>query len=194
MHVEPVTLVGRAIRMEPLEDRHAEDLLEASEPSIFAYMLIWPRTMTPEGFREYVRTLLAIPEQHFMAMVEQETGRAVGMSSYMDVRPQHRGLEIGSTWIGPAYQNTAVNPESKCLMLRHAFETLGAVRVQLKTDGRNVQSQAAIAKLGAKHEGVLRRHIILPDGFIRDTVMYSITDEEWPGVREGLTRRLGYTP
>ena len=127
-------------------------------------------------------------------MVLRDTGQAVGVSSYTDVRPEHRGLEIGGTWIGRTYQRTAVNPECKYLMLRHAFENLGAVRVQLKTDSRNTQSQRAIEKLGAQKEGVLRKHIILPDGYVRDTVMYSITVEEWPEVRVGLEDRLGYTP
>ncbi len=112
----------------------------------------------------------------------------------MDVRPAHRGLEIGYTWIARAYQGTRVNPECKYLLLRHAFEKLGAIRVQLKTDGRNLQSQHAIEKLGAVKEGVLRKHLILPDGYVRDTVMYSITDSEWPHVKSRLEARLGYIP
>jgi len=112
----------------------------------------------------------------------------------MDIRPEHHGLEIGATWIGKAYQGTSVNPENKYMLLRQAFERLGAIRVQLKTDGRNLQSQAAIAKLGAKHEGVLRKHVLLPDGYERDTVMYSITDDEWPAVKAALEERLGYVP
>jgi RimJ/RimL family protein N-acetyltransferase len=127
-------------------------------------------------------------------MVRQETGQSVGVTCYMDIRPAHRGLEIGSTWIARPYQGTRVNPESKYLLLRHAFENLGAVRVQLKTDGRNRQSQAAIAKLGAQREGVLRKHLILQDGYIRDTVMFSIIAEEWPAVKAGLETRLGYAP
>jgi RimJ/RimL family protein N-acetyltransferase len=108
----------------------------------------------------------------------------------MDIRPKHMGLEIGTTWIGRAHQGTKVNPESKLLLLAHAFERLGCERVQLKTDGRNLQSQHAIEKLGAVKEGVLRKHMIMPDGFVRDTVMYSIVAAEWPDVKRGLEARL----
>jgi RimJ/RimL family protein N-acetyltransferase len=118
----------------------------------------------------------------------------VGTTSYFDIRPEHRGLEIGYTWLGKAYQGTHINPENKYLLLRHAFETLGAIRVQLKTDRRNLQSQAAIAKLGAKLEGTLRKHSIMEDGYIRDAVMFSVIDLEWPEVKAGLERRLGYVP
>ena len=108
--------------------------------------------------------------------------------------PKHRGLEIGFTWIAKPHQGTLVNPECKYLLLRHAFDDQHAMRVQLKTDLRNVQSQGAIEKLGAVREGVLRKHIIRPDGYLRDTVMYSITAEEWPAVRAKLEQRLGYVP
>ncbi len=116
------------------------------------------------------------------------------MTSYLDIRPQDRALEIGFTWVAKPYQATAVNPECKYLLLRHAFEEQGAVRVQLKTDLRNLQSQAAIAKLGAVREGVLRKHMVMPDGHVRDTVMYSVTNDEWPAVRRRLEERLGYAP
>jgi RimJ/RimL family protein N-acetyltransferase len=112
----------------------------------------------------------------------------------MDIRPEHRGLEIGWTWIGKAYQGTQVNPENKYLLLRHAFETLGAIRVQLKTDARNIQSQRAMAKLGAKLEGTLRNQIILPDGYYRHSVMFSVIADEWPEVKAAIERRLGYVP
>jgi RimJ/RimL family protein N-acetyltransferase len=125
-----------------------------------------------------------------MAILDRTTGRAVGTSSYLDAQPEHRGVEIGFTWIAPAHRGTSVNPESKLLMLSHAFDEKGAERVQLKCDARNTQSQAAIARLGAVREGVLRKHRVLPDGFVRDTVMFSITRAEWPGVREGLGARI----
>ena len=118
-------------------------------------------------------------------------GSVLGMSCYLDIRSDHRALEIGMTWYIEAVRGTRVNPECKLLLLGHAFEDLGAVRVTLKTDLRNEHSQAAIAKLGAVKEGVLRKHGIQPNGYVRDTVFYSVLDEEWPKVREGLLARLG---
>lgn len=194
LSVAPITLHGTTVRLEPLEERHAGDLFAAADDDTFLYMLSLPQTGDLEGFQTYVRDLTSHPDYVSLAMVLRETERAIGMSSYLDIRPPHRGLEIGNTWIGRAWHGTEINPEAKYLMLRHAFEDLGAVRVQLKTDGRNLHSQAAIAKLGAAYEGILRRHIVLPDGFIRDTVMYSITDEEWPEVKARLIQRLGYVP
>ena len=116
------------------------------------------------------------------------------MTSYLDIRPRDLGVEIGFTWIAASCQRTAVNPESKYLLLRHAFDDQKAQRVQLKTDLRNVQSQKALEKLGAVREGVLRKHMMRPDGHLRDTVMYSIIAEEWPQVCAGLEARLGYVP
>lgn len=117
-------------------------------------------------------------------------GALVGSSSLLDFRPVHRGVEIGYTWIAKRWQRTFVNPEAKLLLLRHAFVDLDMVRVQLKTDARNHQSQAAMEKLGCVREGVLRKHMILPDGHIRDTVLYSITADEWPAVEARLQTRL----
>ena len=194
MNVEAVRLDGRVVRVEPLSVDHALDLWEVADPGLFPYMWSWADVSSVDAFRRNIEALLAIPDWRSFAIVMQETGKAVGCTSYLEIRPAHRGLEIGSTWIGRAYQGTSVNPENKYLLLRHAFETLGAIRVQLKTDGRNLQSQAAIAKLGAKLEGTLRKHIVMPDGYLRDTVMYSILDDEWPVVKAGLEARLGYVP
>lgn len=194
MNVEPVRLDGRVVRVEPLGVDHAPQLFEVADPGIFPYMWSWANVSSVEAFRDNIRGILALSDWVSFAIVSQETGKAIGATSYLDIRPAHRGLEIGSTWIGRAYHGTPVNPENKYLLLRHAFETLGAIRVQLKTDGRNLQSQAAIAKLGAKLEGTMRKHIIMPDGYFRDTVMYSITDDGWPGVKAGLEARLGYIP
>ena len=196
MKVEPVTLEGPSVRLEPLRLEHAPDLLEVSRenPEIFVYIWSWDGDNGLRGLEESIERHLALPDWCPFAIVLRETGRAIGSTSYLEIRPAHRGLEIGSTWIGRPYQGTLVNPENKYLLLRHAFETLGAMRVQLKTDGRNLHSQRAIAKLGAKLEGSLRKHMVLPNGYIRDTVMYSITDEEWPAVKAGLEARLGYVP
>src|SRR5262249_54931679 len=128
------------------------------------------------------------------AQVEVTTGRAVGGTTYMNISRRDRGLEIGSTWLGKPWQRTGINTEAKYLLLRHAFEVLGAVRVQLKTDGRNMPSQAAIERLGAVREGVLRKHMLVRDGFIRDTVMYSIIAEEWPAVKLRLEQKMAAYP
>ncbi len=120
--------------------------------------------------------------------------RAGGATAYLDIRPANRGLEIGRTWIGLAHQGTRVNPESKYLLLRHAFEVLGAVRVQLKTDLRNDRSQRAIERLGAQREGVLRKLQCRADGTFRDTVIYALTDDDWPAARSRLEERLGGDP
>ena len=119
-------------------------------------------------------------------VIHLETGRAVGSTRYMDIQPQHRGLEIGGTWYAREHQRTGVNTECKYLLLRHAFEVLGCIRVQLKTDSRNEPSQRAIERIGAAREGVLRNHMIMPDGHFRHSVYYSIVDSEWPQVKARL--------
>ena len=124
------------------------------------------------------------------AILRADDRRAIGSTSYLDISNRHRSLEIGSTWLGAAARRTGVNTECKFLLLQQAFEVMGANRVQLKTDARNLVSQRAIERIGAKKEGVLRSHMVLPDGFVRDTVMYSIIRAEWPTVREHLERLM----
>jgi ribosomal-protein-alanine N-acetyltransferase len=195
MRVEAVTAEGRNLRIEPLTEAHAADLFSLADPGIFTFIQqMAPEEWTESGFRTYLTWLANRPDQEYEAMVLTENGRAVGVSSFMDIRPGHRALEIGGTWIVRRYQGTFVNPECKYLMLRQAFEGWGAVRVQLKTDVRNMQSRRNIEKLGAKREGIMRKHMILPDGYQRDTILYSITDDEWPQVRTRLEERLGYVP
>lgn len=189
MEIAPVTLEGRFVRLEPLELAHAEALSEAATPDLFTYHFP-PAELTPQGFAAQIAGLRQAPGWLPFAQVLRGSGRAVGVTCYLDVQPHNRALEIGFTWIGRPWQGGAVNPESKYLLLRHAFDERGALRVQLKTDLRNRQSQAALAKLGAVREGVLRKHMTLPDGTQRDTVMFSITDDEWPAVRRGLEERL----
>ncbi len=189
MQVEPITLEGETVRLEPLAEGHAADLARAASEDLFAYHFP-PSELSEDGFRTQIAGLSSLPDWCPFAIVHREEQRAVGMSCYLDIRAAHRGLEIGFTWVGKPWQRTRVNPEAKLLLLRHAFETLGAIRVQLKTDLRNTQSQRAIEKLGAVREGVLRKQMVLPDGHQRDTVMYAITDDEWPALREGLEKRL----
>jgi RimJ/RimL family protein N-acetyltransferase len=125
------------------------------------------------------------------AVVHLASGQAIGATRYMDIQPANRALEIGGTWYAPAYRRTAVNTEAKYLLLAHAFEALGCVRVQLKTDLRNERSQRAIERIGAQKEGVLRHNLIMPDGHRRSSVYYSILDEEWPAVKARLEALLG---
>lgn len=178
------------MRLEPLTEAHLEPLHAATPFETFVYFTNRPRDGTRGAFLEHFRAIAADTTRAQFAVIDRATGGVVGSSAYLDIRPAHRGVEIGYTWYAPSVRGTRVNPESKWLLLRHAFETLGCVRVQLKTDGRNVHSQRAIAKLGAVLEGTLRRHIVMPDGFVRDTVMFSILPEEWPAVEQGLLARL----
>jgi N-acetyltransferase len=193
MDVRPVHLEGPTIRLEPLVPEHAALLWPKSEPEIFRYTLEWPRDWSSEAFDDWVRYCLQMPASLLWTIFVNDTGEAAGMTGYLDVRPQHQGLEIGRTWIARSHQGTRVNPESKLLLLRHAFEDLGAVRVQFKTDLNNLHSQRAIEKLGAQREGVLRRYQMRSNGFVRDTVIYSILAEEWPQVKSRLEERLAET-
>jgi RimJ/RimL family protein N-acetyltransferase len=190
MKVEPVRLDGRTIHLEPLTLDHAPGLWPHAGPDVFQWLADLPRDGSYEAFRDWIADILRKPASLTFAMILTATGELVGASGYLEIRPDHLGLEVGRTWIGKANQGTRVNPESKLLLLSHAFETLGAIRVQLKTDLRNVQSQRAIEKLGAVREGVLRRYQIRSNGMIRDTVVYSILAEEWPEIRARLEARL----
>src|SRR5262245_19976529 len=171
-------LQGRTVRLERLADRHAEDLAAAgSDERIWTYMPRRRIASVAES-REMIRGALASARdgsQAPFAIVLASSGRAIGSTRYLDIRREHRGHEIGWTWIAPEHQRTAVNTECKLLLLRRAFEELLALRVQLKTDLRNLKSQRAIERIGGRKEGVLRSHMVMPDGYLRDTVMYSIT-------------------
>lgn len=168
----------------------AKDLCATADLSTFDYFsTVRPASLGDDDFTDFLRRLLALPNQRTYTMRTRE-GRAVGCSSFLDIRSAHRGLEVGFTWIASWARGTKVNPEAKLLMLGFAFERLGALRIQLKCDARNEHSAAAIAKLGARFEGRLRRHIVMPDGYVRDTMMFSVTDAEWPEVRAGLETRL----
>jgi N-acetyltransferase len=192
MDVQPVCLEGETIRLEPLRREDAEELWRCSDPEIFRWVLHWPRDESLEAFEEWLRTVvIEAPDSLPFAIVLQATGERIGVTSYLEIVPRHLRLEIGRTWIARGHQGSRVNPESKYLLLRHAFETLGAARVQLKTDRNNLHSQRAIEKLGATREGLLRRYQRRSDGTLRDTVVYGVIREEWPQVKAGLERRLG---
>src|SRR5712692_5505836 len=194
MDIKPVTLTGHVVRLEPLSEAHVPDLAAVGQDgSIWAY-IPYPLVRSEADMRAWVLDLLArqatgtdLP----FAVVHLETGRAIGASRYLDIQPANRAVEIGGTWYARDFQRTAVNTESKYLLLSHAFERLGCIRVQLKTDLRNERSQRAIERIGAVREGVLRHSMIMPDGHLRDSVYYSILAEEWAGVKGKLESMLG---
>lgn len=190
---KPVVLNGRTVRLEPLERRHAGGIFAASrDPEIWRWMLVaQPSTLAEtEQWIDAALAGVAAGTEVAFATVLQSDGRVVGSTRYIDIRRPNRGLEIGWTWIDTAFQRTAVNTEAKFLMLRHAFEELGAVRVQLKTDERNAKSRAAIARIGASFEGILRKYQARFDGYIRNTAMFSLTAEEWPAAKTKLEQML----
>ena len=203
--VVPITLhdpnLTPTIRLEPLEKRHAPDLFAAADPELFRHSMQNPREWSVLGFEEELERVCAMPCVVAFAIVPvagEDAGRAIGRTTFMDIQPDHRGLEIGRTWITRARHGTRVNPEAKYLMLLHAFETLSptAIRVQITTSGSNLHSQAAIAKLGAAREAVLRHarmmppNTVRPEPVVRDWVVYSILANEWAGVKVRLEERL----
>lgn len=188
---QSVTLGNEIVTLEPLELRHAPDLQAAIDDQIFAYMPMRSSVKTPSEVRRYVEFQRNRPDTIAFAVIDNGTGKAIGSTSFMSIRAEHRGLEIGSTWITRSARGTRINPAMKHLMLAHAFDVLGAIRVELKTDARNLQSRSAILKLGAQFEGILRHHLIMPDGHLRDTAVYSITRDEWPRIDAALLDRMG---
>ena len=188
----PVTLEGQVVRLEPLSIAHEPALLAAAQDErIWRFTIHDPRT--PELMRDYVRSALsdrdrgeALP----FAVYHREAGRVIGATRYHSISAPNRGVEIGFTWYAPEFWRTRVNTECKYLLLCHAFDVLGCIRVELKTDGRNGRSREAILRLGAREEGTLRSKVIMRDGHRRDSVYFSILDHEWPAVKERLARML----
>jgi RimJ/RimL family protein N-acetyltransferase len=186
----PVTLEGSVVRLEPIRREHEQlfwDVAKNDLEEIFRWI---PYPMRTAGdFRKLVDKAFAEQDQGesvVFATVELSSGRVVGSTRFMNIDRANQRLEIGSTWIAPAWQRTAVNTEAKYLMLRHAFEVWGSIRVELKTDALNQKSRNAILRIGAKEEGTLRRHLVTWTGRVRDTVYFSILDNEWPQVKERL--------
>jgi N-acetyltransferase len=187
----PVTLTDPAgvCRLEPLREEHAGPLFELIGDEDTWRYLVSVRPRDEADMLAWVRGGLAAQARGIdlpFVVIDQRDGRIAGTTRYMDISVAHRNLEVGVTAYGAAWRRTAMNTRCKLLMLGHAFETLGCVRIQLKCDARNERSRAAILRLGATFEGILRRHRVLEDGYIRDTAMYSIVDHEWPGVKERL--------
>jgi RimJ/RimL family protein N-acetyltransferase len=192
MELGPVVLEGRHVRLEPLDTRHADDLLAAAaDPLIWRWLpeRIESRADLGRWLGDALRAQAAGIEYAF-AVIDLRSDRAVGSTRYMDVSVAHRGVEVGWTWYESSAWGTAVNPEAKLLLLGHAFEDWGAIRLYLKTDSLNERSRAAILKLGARHEGDLRNHRIRLDGSYRHSSYYSILDSEWPAVKAALEQRL----
>ena len=182
MRIEPVRLDGDSVRLEPLRQDHAEGLYHRGRSAAdWSYM---PRACFIDlaDVRQWIDEALAAPAQLPFAILETDRNRVIGSTRYLNIRPEHRSLEIGWTWLGQQWQRTGVNTQVKLLLLTHAFERLGCVRVEFKTDARNLSSHRALERIGATREGVLRKHMIVQDGYVRDSVYFSVIDSDWPEV------------
>ncbi len=192
----PLTLEGSVVRLEPIRYEHAELFWEVAKDDLEDIFRWIPYSMkTPEDFQRLIEK--AFDEQErgesvVFATIERSSGRVIGSTRFMNIDRVNRRVEIGSTWIAPAWQRTRVNTEAKYLTLRHAFEVWRCMRVELKTDALNQKSRDAILRIGAKEEGTLRRHLISWTGRVRDTVYFSILDTEWPEVKSRLEARLAH--
>ena len=188
--IEPVTLEGKFVRLEPLTLSHANAMREHYDPIVETFMSRGaPKDNSLKAMQSYIEMLNAEPNRFNFAICIQNSSDVTGRISYSEVRPAHKALEIG-TMIVPKFQGGFCNPESKLLLLEHAFTVLDAIRVQFKADARNEKSLRALEKLGATKEGVLRKYQTRPDGFVRDSVVYSILDSEWESVKMKLEKRI----
>jgi RimJ/RimL family protein N-acetyltransferase len=193
MQIEPLTLEGRYIRLEPLAPAHQEQLCAVGfDDNIWRWS---PRApiRTPEDMQRYIESALqqqargaSLP----FATIDRASGRAVGSTRFAEIDTENRRVEIGYTWIAPPWQRTPVNTEAKYLMFRHAFETWDCIRVELKTDSLNERSRNAILRIGAKQEGILRNHMLTHSGRLRHSVYFSVIASEWPAVKAGLEAKL----
>ena len=185
-------LEGKLVVLEPIARKHEPGLREAAaEPLVWQWM--WVDASSTDGFERWFEQALAgahagteVP----LVTIDRASDRPIGSSRYFTLRPEHRGLEIGHTWLTPSAWGTGVNVEAKLLMLEHAFERLGCMRVELKTDARNERSRGAMEALPARFEGIFRKHMLIQDGDVRDSAYYAIVDDEWPQVKANLQRRL----
>lgn len=190
MALDKAVLEGRFVRLEPLQEHHRELVRPAAQhPEIFEITTSALRALFDPYIDNALRRTASGQELAFVVL-HKAHGRPVGMTRYLNIEEAHKRLEIGSTWYEPSVWAGVVNPECKLLLLQHAFEGLKFNRVEFKTDLRNARSQAAIRKLGAKQEGVLRKHMVVADGYVRDSVLFSIVSDEWPAARAGLEQRL----
>jgi len=193
MEVKPVVLQGTYVRLEPMTEEHIPALAEIGVGQPFWHFMLYGDMHSVDDMSNWVQDILERSTKGTdlpFVVTHLASGRVAGATRYLNITPNDRGLEIGGTWYGHEFQRTPVNTECKYLLLAHAFETLGCIRVQLKTDSRNERSQRAIERIGAVKEGTLRNHMILPDGYFRHSVFYSILDGEWPGVKRRLEEIL----
>lgn len=190
--LEPVTLEGKVVRLEPMTADHCAALSEVGlDPAIWRFTIVNPRT--PGDMRDYMESGLATFRDGTglpFVTIARESGRVVGSTRFGNYDPANHRIEIGWTWLAKPWQRTAINTEAKYLMLSHAFERLGCVRVELKTDVLNEASRQAMLRIGAKEEGILRKHTLLWTGRYRDTIYYSVLDDEWPAVKSRLEKLL----
>jgi RimJ/RimL family protein N-acetyltransferase len=192
--VMPITLEGSVVRLEPVRREHAEmfwDIAKDALDDIFQWIPY--RMNAREDFQRLIEKAFAEQdrgESVVFATVERSSGRVIGSTRFMNIDRANRRVEIGSTWIAPAWQRTAVNTEAKYLMMRHAFEVWNCFRVELKTDALNQKSRNAILRIGAKEEGTLRRHVLTWTGRVRNSVYFSVLDSEWPAVKTALEQKL----
>lgn len=189
----PLTLEGNIVRLEPIRHEHAGIFWDATKGALDEVFRWFPWSMrAADDFRQYIDRVLSEQEAGLsvgFATVVRKSGQVVGSTRFMNIDGPNRRLEIGSTWIFPPWQRTAVNTEAKYLMLRHAFEHWRCLRVEFKTDALNQQSRTAILRLGAKEEGTFRKHVITWSGRVRDSVYFSILDTEWPEIKLRLSER-----
>jgi len=192
MEIKPVTLEGTFVRLEPVRLDHVAALWRiGADEAIWRYM---PWIIRSErDMRAYIEAELRQQQAGLVlrfVTIAKRIEQPVGSTSYLNIDRQHRRLEIGGTWITPAWQRSAINTEAKYLQLAHAFETLRCIRVEFKTDALNVKSRQALARIGAVEEGIFRNHMVMPDGRLRDSVYFSIIASEWPGVKAHLERLM----
>lgn len=187
---ETPNLVGDHVRLEQLQPHHAEGLLQASDDDeVFTWQL-FARPTTIDEAKALIELYLGRPNTRSWAQIDQRTNDVAGLTTYYDIDPGRRTVAIGSTWLGRRFWRTGINTESKLLLLRHAFDVLECARVVWHVDIKNERSQAAVTRIGGVREGVIRKHIIRRDGSWRDTVLFSMTDEEWPAARDALELKL----
>lgn len=188
LRVGPVILAGSTVRLEPLSAEHAQGLYNRGRMVTDWDFMPRSRFVDLADTRQWINEALATPGQLPFAIVESGKDRVVGSTRYLNIRPEHKSLEIGWTWIGQEWQRTSINTEAKLLLLAHAFERLGCLRVEFKTDARNERSQRALERIGATREGVMRKHMIVQGNYIRDSVYFSVIDSEWPRVKAHLEK------
>lgn len=194
MEIKPVFLEGRVVRLQPLQRDHVPHLWAAAKDHAEEIFRWIPYSMQSQDDLERAAEKSLEEQQRGLsvpfATTERSSGKLIGMTRFMNIDAANRRVEIGSTWIAPAWQRTAVNTEAKYLMLRHAFEQWKCIRVELKTDSLNQRSRNAILRIGAKEEGTLRQHMVTHTGRLRDSVYFSILDREWPSVKQALEQKL----